>query len=244
MTEPIAELERVTKRFGGVVVIDDVTLAVAPGEALGVVGPNGAGKTTILNLLAGDLRPDGGRVRLDGEDVTRLRSDQRCRRGVARTAQIPRPYQGMTVFENVLVAAVFGAGQPLAERAAAPVAADALDRAGLLHKANTVAGSLTLLDRKRLELARALAARPRVLLLDEIAGGLTEPEVQDLVATVSAIRAGGIALVWIEHVVHALLAVVDRIFAISFGRKIAEGPPREVMASRMVQEVYLGMVPE
>jgi branched-chain amino acid transport system ATP-binding protein len=219
MTEPIAELERVTKRFGGVVVIDDVTLAVAPGEALGVVGPNGAGKTTILNLLAGDLR-------------------------VARTAQIPRPYQGMTVFENVLVAAVFGAGQPLAERAAAPVAADALDRAGLLHKANTVAGSLTLLDRKRLELARALAARPRVLLLDEIAGGLTEPEVQDLVATVSAIRAGGIALVWIEHVVHALLAVVDRIFDISFGRKIAEGPPREVMASRMVQEVYLGMVPE
>jgi branched-chain amino acid transport system ATP-binding protein len=243
MTEPLAELEAVTKRFGGLVVVDDLSLAVAPGEALGVIGPNGAGKTTMLNLAAGDLQPDHGRIRLDGRDVTGLRADRRCRMGLARTAQVPRPYTGMTVFENVLVAAVFGAGRPLVERAAAILAAEALERTGLLARANSVAGSLPLLDRKRLELARALAGRPRLLLLDEIAGGLTEAEVHQLVETVAAIRAEGVTLIWIEHIVHALVAVVDRILAMNFGRRIAEGPPREVMASREVQEVYLGYVP-
>jgi branched-chain amino acid transport system ATP-binding protein len=243
MTQPLAELEGVTKRFGGLVVIDDLSLAVAPGEALGVIGPNGAGKTTMLNLVAGELKPDHGRIRLDGRDVTGTRADRRCRLGLARTAQVPRPYAGMTVFENVLVAAVFGAGRPLVERLAATLAADALERTGLLDRANALAGSLTLLDRKRLELARALASRPRLLLLDEIAGGLTEAEVHVLVQTVTAIRAEGVTLIWIEHIVHALVAVVDRILAMNFGRRIAEGPPREVMASHEVQEVYLGFVP-
>jgi branched-chain amino acid transport system ATP-binding protein len=182
-------------------------------------------------------------VRFAGGDVTALRADRRCRAGIGRTAQVPRPYSGMTVFENVLVGAVFGAGSGSREKAALDPALAALDRVGLIDRANVVAGSLALLDRKRLELARALATQPRLLLLDEIAGGLTEAEVGQLVDTIRAIRAQGVAVIWIEHIVHALLAVVDRLVAMSFGRVIAEGEPREVMASRAVQDVYLGGVP-
>jgi branched-chain amino acid transport system ATP-binding protein len=240
----LVELVGVTKAFGGVRVIDDLSLAVAEREAVGVIGPNGAGKTTMLNLVAGDLRPDRGEVLLDGRPVTRLRADQRCRAGIARTSQVPRPYRAMSVFENVLVAAVFGSGRPVVERTAAPLAADALARTGLLSKANAVAASLTLLELKRLELARALATRPRALLLDEIAGGLTEPEVEELVGTIRALQAEGLAIVWIEHIVHALVAVVDRVVAISFGRIIAEGEPGAVVASAEVRETYLGIEPD
>jgi branched-chain amino acid transport system ATP-binding protein len=238
---PLVELANVTKRFGGLVVVDDVSLALGEREALGVIGPNGAGKTTLLNLVAGDLRPERGTIHLAGRDVTRLRADQRCRAGVARTSQVPRPYVGMSVFENVLVAAVFGSGRPVAERRAAPIAAGALERIGLLPKANRPAATLTLIERKRLELARALAARPRVLLLDEIAGGLTEPEVAELVTTITALRGEGLAVVWIEHIVHALLAVVDRLVVLDFGRVIADGEPREVVARPAVREIYLGV---
>ena len=237
---PLAELVGVTKRFGGVTVIDDLSLAIADDTAIGVIGPNGAGKTTMLHLVAGDLRPDRGELRLDGRTVTRLRADQRCRAGIARTAQIPRPYVGMSVFENVLVAAVFGARRRLTERAATPVAVGALDQAGLLDLANRVAGTLTLLDRKRLELARALASRPRLLLLDEIAGGLTDAETGELVDTVRALRGEGLAVVWIEHIVHALLAVVDRLVVINFGRIVADGDPHAVVASPEVRQIYLG----
>jgi branched-chain amino acid transport system ATP-binding protein len=237
---PLAELVGVTKRFGGVTVIDELSLSIGDDTAVGVIGPNGAGKTTMLNLLAGDLRPDRGTLRLDGRDLTRLRADQRCRAGVARTSQIPRPYTGMTVFENVLVAAVFGARRRTTERAATPVAAGALDQAGLLHEANRVAGTLTLLDRKRLELAKSLASRPRLLLLDEIAGGLTDAETLTLVDTVKDLRRAGLAVVWIEHIVHALLAVVDRLVVINFGRIVADGDPHEVVASPEVRRIYLG----
>jgi branched-chain amino acid transport system ATP-binding protein len=157
---------------------------------------------------------------------------------------VPRPYTGVTVFENVLVAGVFGTGRPVAERAATPVVVDALDRTGLLDRANQPAGTLGLLGRKRLELARALAAEPRVLLLDEIAGGLTDAEVDELVGIITSLREQGLTIVWIEHVVRALLAVVDRMIAISFGRLIGEGDPHEVMASDAVREVYLGVEPE
>jgi branched-chain amino acid transport system ATP-binding protein len=241
---PIVELVAVTKHFGGVTVVDDLSLVIETGEAVGVIGPNGAGKTTMLNLVAGELRPERGEVRLDGRTVTRLRADQRCRAGIARTSQVPQPYVGMSVFENVLVAAVFGSGRPASERSAAPRAAEALDRTGLLPKANVVAASLTLLELKRLELARALASQPRVLLLDEIAGGLTEPEMHELVATIRSLRAEGLAIVWIEHIVHALVAVVDRVVAINFGRIIADGEPRAVVASPEVRETYLGIEPE
>lgn len=240
---PLLEVAGVDKSFG-VKVVADLSLRVGEGDALGIVGPNGAGKTTLLNLITGDLSCDRGSILIEGEDVTATSPDWRCRRGLARTSQIPRPFEGMTVFENVLVGAVFGAAAPMSEAQATPVAVEALDQARLLASANTRAGALPLLGRKRMELARALATGPKILLLDEIAGGLTEAEVLELVDTVRDIHARGVTIVWIEHIVHALLAVVDRIMAMSFGTKIAEGDPAEVMASPEVQEVYLGVAPE
>jgi branched-chain amino acid transport system ATP-binding protein len=236
----VIQVERVTKSFFRTRAIDDLTFAVEQGEAVGIVGPNGAGKTTLLNLIAGDLAPEHGTIHFDGHDVTRLRPDRRCRAGLARTAQIPRPFDGLTVFENVLVGATFG-GHDQSASAAKDVAVDALDRTDMLAKADMVAGRLGLLDRKRLELARALATEPKVLLLDEIAGGLTEAEVHELVEKIRQLAAGGVTIVWIEHIVHALLAMVDRIMAMNFGRKIAEGDPHEVMGSAAVREVYLGV---
>ena len=236
-------VEGLSKRFGGLTVVDKLSFEVAEGDAVGIVGPNGAGKTTLLNLVAGDLRADSGAVILDGVDVTRRPADVRCHMGIGRTSQIPRPFEGLTVFENVLVGSTFGSGR--AQRAATAqsveaLAVGALERVGMLRLANTAAGALTLLERKRLELARALATEPRLLLLDEIAGGLTEGEVLELVATIRDIRGAGVAVVWIEHIVHALLRVVDRMIAVDFGRKLIEGPPAEVMASDEVRSVYLG----
>jgi branched-chain amino acid transport system ATP-binding protein len=236
---PILAMEAVGLRFGALQVIDDLSVHLDEGEAVGVVGPNGAGKTTMLNLLAGQLRPDRGRVRLDGRDVTAMGARRRCQLGIARTYQVPQPFTGMTVYENALVGATFGApGRSDGEAAAAAVAG--LARTGLLDRANRLAGSLTLLERKRLELARALATGPRVLLLDEIAGGLTEPEVRELVATVTELRSAGVSILWIEHIVHALVGVVDRLVAVDFGRKLVEGRPEAVLASPEVRDVYLG----
>jgi branched-chain amino acid transport system ATP-binding protein len=232
-------VESVSKNFGALSVTDDLSFELHDGQALGIVGPNGAGKTTLLNLIAGDFRPDRGRIVFDGHDITRLASHKRCNLGIGRTSQIPRPFEGLTVFENVLVGATFGAGSRISE-SRDDVAVEALERAGLLHRANTQGASLTLLERKRLELARALATRPRLLLLDEIAGGLTEAEVLALVDTINSIRADGVSIVWIEHIVHALLRVVDRMLAIDYGRKLIEGAPDEVMNSPEVQSVYLG----
>jgi branched-chain amino acid transport system ATP-binding protein len=232
-------VDAISKKFGALVVTDDISFSVAAGEALGIVGPNGAGKTTLLNLVAGDLRPDRGTVHFDGRDITRLRSDARCQLGIGRTSQIPRPFEGLTVFENALVGASFGAGGRISGSRMAAAAA-ALDTAGMSARANVLAGSLTLLERKRLELARALATQPRLLLLDEIAGGLTESEVLQLVDTVKQIHASGIAIVWIEHIVHALIRVVDRMMALDSGRKLIEGDPEDVMASDAVRSVYLG----
>ena len=210
---------------------------MAAGEAVGVVGPNGAGKTTALSLIAGDVSLTSGRVRFDGEDVTRRPAHARCRAGIGRTFQVPRPFLDMTVFENVMVGALHGRER---RSDASEAAVEALERARLLDRANVKAAQLPLLERKRLELARALVTRPRLVLLDESAGGLTEPEVAELLPTVIALKEAGTAVLWIEHVVHALLAVVDRIVAIDRGRKIAEGDPHEVMSSEAVLEVYLG----
>jgi len=221
------------------VVLDRLTLAVNANEAVGVIGPNGAGKTTALNVLAGRLRPDRGRVVFDGRNITHLPSHARTRAGIALTHQIPHPFDAMTVFENVLVGATHGDGQR--ERAAYTICADSLELAGLTARANMRAGGLTLLERKRLELARALATSPRVLLLDEIAGGLTEPEVLTMVGVIRRVRERGVAIIWIEHIVHALRSAVDRLVAINFGATLMDGPPDAVMASPEVRRVYLGI---
>ena len=239
----LLSVDLLSKRFGGLTVVDRLSFEVAEGDAVGIVGPNGAGKTTLLNLIAGDLRADSGTVALDGVDVTRRPAHVRCHMGIGRTSQIPRPFEGLTVFENVLVGSTFGSGRTRRSSTASVVeatAVEALERVGMLGRADTPAGSLTLLERKRLELARALATEPRLLLLDEIAGGLTEAEVLALVATIRDIREAGVAVVWIEHIVHALLRVVDRMIAMDFGRKLIEGPPAAVMASDEVRSVYLG----
>ena len=232
-------LENIAKRFGAIVVADGIDLALEEGEALGIIGPNGAGKTTLFGIATGTVRPDGGRVVFAGEDITRLPPERRCRKGLARSFQIPQPFAGMTVFENVVVAAAFGGGER--EAAVYDRCAELLERCGLADKANRRAGGLTLLDRKRLELARALATRPRVLLLDEVAGGLTEHECAALVALIKDVRASGVSIVWIEHVVHALLATIDRLLVLHGGKFIAGGDPHTVIRSPQVAEIYMGI---
>jgi len=236
---PILALDNVSKRFGAVVVAEGIDLALNEGEALGIIGPNGAGKTTLFGIAAGTVAPDAGRVFFGGEDITRLTPERRCRKGLARSFQIPQPFAGMTVFENVVVAAAFGNGER--EAAVYDRCAGLLMRCGLADKANRRAGGLTLLDRKRLELARALATNPRVLLLDEVAGGLTEHECGTLVALVKEVRAGGVSIVWIEHVVHALLATIDRLLVLHGGQFIAAGDPHTVIKSPEVAEIYMGI---
>lgn len=228
----------INKTFGSFQVLKDVNFTVSEGEALGIVGPNGAGKTTLFSVVAGSLVPSSGTVRFSGADVTRADAASRCRAGIGRTHQVPRPFLGMSVFENVLVAAEHGSG--LAQDEARNLAADALERSGLLPLANRPAAALGLLDRKRLELARALATGPKVLLLDEIGGGLTEAELGILIALISGLKTSGVTIVWIEHILHALLKVIDRLICMSAGQVIAEGDPRTVMADRAVVGAYLG----
>jgi branched-chain amino acid transport system ATP-binding protein len=236
---PVLETRRLSKSFGSLKAVDGVDLRIAGGDAVGIIGPNGAGKSTLFNLIAGSLAADAGLVMLEGKDVTALKTHQRCHAGIGRAYQIPQPFEHLTVFENLLVAATHGLIMPV--RAASDFCGGILERTKLLRYANTEAATLTLLQRKRLELARALATAPRLLLLDEIAGGLTESECHELVATIRAIRDEGVTIVWIEHIVHALLAVVDRLIVLNFGRKIAEGQPRTVMSSAEVREIYLGL---
>jgi len=234
----LLELDTVTKRFGSVVVADGLSLAVGPGDIIGIVGPNGAGKTSLFGLISGDLRPDAGEVRFRGRPVTRLDASARCRLGIGRTYQMPRPFVDMTVFENVLVAAQQGGR--LRRQASYDTAAAVLERTGLAAEANIPAERLGLLQRKRLEVARALASRPSLLLLDEVAGGLTDPEVAALIQIVRDIQAEGIAIVWIEHVMHALTAVVQRMICLAGGSFVGDGAPGEVLANPAVRELYLG----
>jgi branched-chain amino acid transport system ATP-binding protein len=235
----LLEIKGLSRSFGSVTGADAIDLAVERGDAVGIIGPNGAGKTTLFNLITGNLSADAGEIRLNGVDIARAATHQRCVAGIGRAYQIPHPFENLTVFENLLVAAVHGRGE--AGDDGVDFCAAILRDTGLMRRADTPAGRLTLLERKRLEMARALATGPELLLLDEIAGGLTESECQELVGTVRGIRASGATIVWIEHIVHALLAVVDRLVVLNFGRKIAEGDPAAVMASAEVREIYTGI---
>ena len=240
--EPMLRASGVNKSYGALKVLFDVDFHAMPGEAVGIVGPNGAGKTTLFGALAGSFPVSSGSIHLAGENLSGTSAAERCRLGLARTHQVPRPFLGMSVFENVHVAARSGAGMDQAT--ATDEAAEILRRTGLLALANRSAASLGLLDRKRLEVARALATRPRVILLDEIGGGLTEAELGALIDLIRSLQADGMTVVWIEHILHALLRVVTRLVCMAEGRILAQGDPGDVMAHPQVQRAYLGSSPE
>lgn len=235
----ILSLQNVSKSFGSLKVTDDVSFDVAQGQALGIIGPNGAGKSTLFNLITGNLMADAGTIRFGGQDISRMPAMTRCHNGMGRSFQIPQPFEKLTVYENLVVAGAFG--QNAGERDVMAFCADVLERTGLIHRANVLAGTLSLLERKRLELARAMATKPRLLLLDEIAGGLTDAECQSLIRTIRDIHAEGVTIIWIEHVLHALTSVVERLLVLDFGRVIGIGEPETIMESREVKEIYLGI---
>ncbi len=238
MQREILATTAVHKRFNALVVLDDVDISIKEGEAVGVIGPNGAGKTTLLSVLVGAHWPTSGSIRFRGRDVTAMPASERCRMGIVRTHQIPRPFSGMTVFENIFAAASHGGGFSQAESYDRCI--DSLKLCGMLQIANRRAETVGLLDRKRLELARALATNPTLLLLDEIGGGLTDGETSELVTTIRELRGRGIAIVWIEHIVHVLLQVAERLICMNAGRIIASGGPKDVMSDPTVIETYLG----
>ncbi len=232
----LLSINALTKRFGALLVTDDLSLDVASGDILGILGPNGAGKTTLFNLVAGTVKPDAGTIVYQGQDISNIGASDRCRLGIARSFQVPHPFSGMTVFENVLVGAAFGRDVKDPEAKALAI----LEQTGMKSKANQLAGGLTLLDRKRLEMSRALATNPKLLLLDEIAGGLTDSECASLLAAIKDVHSTGVTIVWIEHVVHALLSAATRLVVLNFGKIIVDGMPSDVMESREVKSVYLG----
>ena len=234
----LLEVERLSKRFGAIIVADGLAFSLGRGQCLGVIGPNGAGKSSLFNLIVGVVAPDAGSIRLDGREIIGARPHQRARLGIARAFQIPQPFPHLSIYENVLAAASYAGGLHAAE--AEDWAIDVLDKVNLAGKANAIAGAVPLLDRKRLEFAKAIASRPKLLLLDEIAAGLTEPEVEELTASIIAAKADH-AIIWIEHIPHALKAAADRLMVLHFGRKLLEGAPAEVMESRIVREIYMGL---
>lgn len=235
----LLSVKNVSKNFGSLKVTNDLSFELKEGEALGILGPNGAGKTTLFNLISGDIKPDSGEILFNGKSILHLSPSDRCVEGFGRTYQIPHPFEGMSVFENVLVGAVYGNNH--SEQEAQELALYVLEQTGLIDKAEVLAGSLSLLERKRLELAKALSTQPKILLLDEIAGGLTEREVHELIELIQDIRKHGVSIIWIEHIVHALLSVVDRLIAINFGQMLTQGDPQTVMESPEVKEVYMGI---
>jgi branched-chain amino acid transport system ATP-binding protein len=238
VSAPLLRAERLEKAFGAVRIADGISFDVPEGEVLGIIGPNGAGKTTLFGLLAGTVPLDAGRILFAGRDVTVLPTHARARIGIARTYQIPRPFTHMTVSENLRVAALFAGS--LEEAECDEWVGEVLAFTGLRREKDTLAGRLPLLGRKRHELARALAARPSLLLVDEVAAGLTDAEVDDFIDLVRRIRETGITVVWIEHVLKTMLRATDRLMALAGGRIIAEGRPADVLGAPEVQRVYLG----
>ena len=237
--ENILEFKNVTAGYGRVQILHDLTFEVKKGEVFGVIDPNGCGKTTMFNALIGLITPTQGHIMFNGHDVTKMSANDRARMGIGRTYQVPRPFEKMTVYENILVAAVHGAG--LSEKAARPKCVEALKLTGLYDKREVVSGTLTLLDRKRLEIARALGTQPILLLLDEVAAGLTEAEVGDVMKMVADLKAAGFSIIWIEHVIETMVNSTDHLMCMSDGTQLLIGDPLEVMNSKLVEEVYLGV---
>jgi len=234
----LLEVERLTKGFGGVLAVSDVSLTLEAGELLGVIGPNGSGKTTLFNLIAGALRPDRGRIRFQGHDIAGLSPHRVCARGVARTFQLVRPFAGLSALDNVRVGCLYG------RRRGAGAGTEALRLlvlVGLEDRAATPAAALTLMDRKRLELARALATGPDLLLLDEFMAGLNPTETAAAMGLIRRLVADGLSVLMVEHIVWALMDLARRIVVLSAGEKIADGPPAAVAADSRVVDVYLGV---
>lgn len=235
---PLLQLREVTKRYGSIVVADAISLTVDRGACVGVVGPNGAGKTSLFNMITGTTQPDSGAILFAGRDITGLSAHMRAPRGIMRAFQIPQPFAHLTVYENVLMAAYYGAR--LTGHEAEGWCVDVLGRLELADKGDQLAGALRLLDRKRLELAKAVASRARLLLLDEIAGGLTDREVDALLQLIVSLKREH-TIIWIEHIPRALKAAADRVLVLHFGKLVLDGDPEEVMSSGAFREIYMGL---
>ncbi len=235
----LLECNGITKRFGGLQAVSDVTFTMKAGEILGLIGPNGAGKTTLFNVVNGVFPPTQGRVIFRGEDITGLPPYEVARRGIARAYQVVRPLNDLTITENVMVGACFGR-ETLSLAGAASVAAEVLELVGLAHRADQLAGSLNVAQKKRLELARALAAKPYLILLDEVLAGLNPSEIDGMLETIRSICRQGATILMIEHVMQAVMSVSDRLIVLDYGILIAEGTPAEVVNNEQVIEAYLG----
>lgn len=238
--KPILRITNLTKAFGGLVAVKNLNLDVAEGEILGLIGPNGSGKTTSFNLISGFLRPDNGLVLFGGDDITGLRPHRICRCGIARTFQLTKPFTGMTALQNVVIGRMYGSEPIRSMRDAEEECRSLLEFVGLGGRSASQVSSFGVIDRKRLEVARALATKPRLLLLDEMMSGLNPSEMNEAIGLVRAIGGRGITLMVVEHVMKAILDLSNRLVVLNYGEKIAEGAPREVLRNPTVVEAYLG----